>query len=186
MADLVEKRRSAVGGADRPGGAGDAPGKRASLVPEQLRVRELAGDGATVQRNEGAGAPVGQLVYRACGNLLARSAFAEEGDRQRRRSGAAKKLQDRPQCGIAGDEARERRFQPRTRALDAQLLGANADAGSGLDLGLRDPRAVEVGAVGGREVLQHPASALWDQPAVEPRDVPVIEDDLVRRIRADR
>src|SRR5439155_135793 len=88
--------------------------------------------------------------------------------------------------GVGRSPISSRNSVPPSAAVNAELRGTHAVPGAGIDLRLRDASAVEVGDVGGGEILEDPAAAVGHQPAVEPRDVAVFEDDLIRRIRADR
>src|SRR5436309_212299 len=56
VADFVEEERPSVRSAECARSAGHGAGERAFLVPEQLCLGELAGDGAAIERDERAAA----------------------------------------------------------------------------------------------------------------------------------
>src|SRR6266571_1536463 len=77
VADLVEEDGSAVGELELSLLPPDRPRERAPLVPEQLALDEIDGDGRAVDRDEG-GLPPGRVEMDGLGHeLLPHAAFAE-------------------------------------------------------------------------------------------------------------
>jgi len=113
VTDFVQEERPSVRRPEGARRAGDGAGEGALLVSEQLRLRQLARDGAAVQWNEGPAVALRELVHRPCGDLFPRSALAEQRDRKRRGGGAAEQIEDRRQGRIARDEPGQRRLQAR-------------------------------------------------------------------------
>src|SRR5207253_297533 len=71
IADLVEEQGAAFGCPEGSDGALHGPGEGAALVAEQLGFGDLGGDGAGVDRHEGASRARGEVVHGARRDLLA-------------------------------------------------------------------------------------------------------------------
>ena len=92
-------------------------------------------------------------MHRPRRDLLSRPALAEQRDRKHRGGRAAEQIEDRRQRRIERHQPGQRRLQARACALDAKLLGADPDAGAGIDVRLGGAIAVEIGPVGGVQIL---------------------------------
>ncbi len=73
LAHLVEQHRAPVRLLEEPGLVRGRPGERPAHVPEELRLEQLLGDRAAVDRHERAVAPGAHAVDRAGHDLLAPS-----------------------------------------------------------------------------------------------------------------
>ena len=82
VADLVEKERAAVGGADDAGERGVGAGEGALAVAEQLALEHVARHRRAVERDERAIGAVGGAMDEARQHLLAGAGLAGEQDRQ--------------------------------------------------------------------------------------------------------
>src|SRR5690606_27158759 len=76
LAELVEEDGAAVGLLEDAGAAGDGAGEGAALVPEQLALDQVGGDGAAVEDDEGALAAVARGVQGLGDQLLAAARLA--------------------------------------------------------------------------------------------------------------
>ena len=87
VADLVEEDRAAVRGDELAGLFADRAGERSLLMPEQLRLDQLLGDGRAVDLDERLRGARGAAMDFARHELLAGARFAGDEDRGFRRRG---------------------------------------------------------------------------------------------------
>ena len=102
LADLVEEQRAALCGLDLPSHALRRAREGSALVAKELALEEGVGDRGTVDWDERPRPSSGRLVSTSGENLLARPAFAHQGDRHVLR-------RDRPEHAI--ELAHHRRLQ---------------------------------------------------------------------------
>ncbi len=110
LGDLVEEERAAVRGLDAAHAPGAGVGVEARLVAEELALDQAFGQGAAIDRDERAVAPLAEAVQRARHQLLAGPGFpgdehAEVG------AGGGERCADRPPASRVG----RRRWRRRPR-----------------------------------------------------------------------
>src|SRR5206468_2501548 len=76
VADLVQEKRAAIGGADRAGRVGDSTGKRAFLVAKQMSLGQFLWHGGAVERDEDLVLAIRERVDRTRDEFLACARFA--------------------------------------------------------------------------------------------------------------
>src|SRR6185295_11296167 len=81
LADFVEKERPAIGFFEESPAITVGVGESSLLVPEQLALQQILGDGAAVDRDERRATPRASAMERARDELLARAALARDEDR---------------------------------------------------------------------------------------------------------
>jgi len=78
LGDLVEKQRAAARGLEHADVLRDRAGEAAFLVAEQLRLGDIAGNRAAIDRHERPAASRAHVVQQSRDNVLARAAFSHD------------------------------------------------------------------------------------------------------------
>src|SRR5262245_892856 len=191
LADLVEEDRPAVRRLERALARGDGAGECAALVPEELALQEIAGDGAAVDDDERTlGAPA-LAVDGLGGDLLARPGLALEEDGRIGRGGAL----EEGERAAHGDRAAD--HDAETRALrdgDLHLLGAEVEAHLGpphrdrraaVKMSRDDGDAVDARAVEASQVAEERAAVDRRDLAMEARDGRIVQHQVGGVVGAD-
>src|ERR1019366_4927051 len=159
LADLVEEERPALGLVKKPLFLLHGTGERAALVAEELRLEEIFGHGAAVDRDEGLSRAGRCLVDRAGHELFSGPRLTRDEDRRRRLADARDEVEKR--AHLPRDAHHPRRgtsLGSRLERLDRRLRGrVRRDHDDG-QIGVRLTRFledVEAAAIRHLEVRHH-------------------------------